>query len=840
MKKHLFPQLIFAFISLMLTPKFVAAQKTSLERIHENVRVTPYPQQGHTLYLNPSPLIVPAEMRKAEFLQFELSQDIGFASDKTIQSKPLPWCFFNPHRVLEEGKWYWRFRSVETTGDALPWSETHTFVVSKEIPQFVTPGFETFYSNLPKGFPRIYCFMEKELATTPGHVKTNPEYKEIINRGKIGLDNDFENDANPLNVAGQMGQMCNYLYTAYRTTGDKVYADKMLSYTRALISTPFTPKKADDFYCGDVLYLLTHTYDACYDLLGEDEKEKIGKLIFEIVPLHHDVQRKGKVENHIFENHYWQRAFREMLQIGLLFAETNDKAKEMLEYCYELWTARAPASGFNHDGEWHNGQGYFDTNIKTLWYVPQLFSYMTGTDFLQHPFYRNLGKAMVYTWPPRSMSAGFGDGNERQKVPTRQRAALADFLARETGDPYAVWYARECNNFYSDFEMRMYRVANYKKTYPASPPLPADATPAIWLEDTGEMMAHSDIRRYRENLFLSFRSSPFGSGSHTLSDQNSFNLHFRGVPVYRSSGYYLNFSDAHNIMSYRHTRAHNTILVDGIGQPFTTRAYGKMVRVLNGKNISYALGDASNAYCGVSEYPMWEKNFEAANLEQSVENGFGETPLKTYRRHIFLLHPDVVLIFDELEADKPVRWDWLLHSPVKFTINDKQNILTTRNDEKKFASVAQLFSNSACTITQTDKFVVGPDLSKARSGTQYPNQWHMTATFEPTAKNRIMTIIQIQPDGKATKKLTREGNNFRLGSWAINVELDPDKEPHLHIRNAKTGVIFNYGNKVLNVEGMEYQREKGSSVLYDEIDGEWVIHEMPDYDPKATGAVTEK
>ena len=124
-------------------------------------------------------------------------------------------------------------------------------------------------------------------------------------------------------------------------------------------------------------------------------------------------------------------------------------------------------------------------------------------------------------------------------------------------------------------------------------------------------------------------------------------------------------------MSYRHTRASNSILINGIDQPFTTRAYGKITRMVTGENITYALGDVSNVYCGTSEYKMWEKNFEKAGLTQTPDNGFGETPLKKYRRHIFLLHPYTVVIYDELESSENVRWDWLLHSPVEFDIDQK-------------------------------------------------------------------------------------------------------------------------------------------------------------------------
>lgn len=836
-RQHFFQRTIVALCVAALFPFGLQAQKTSLTQVHENVRVTPYPQQEHTIYINPAPLLVPVGMRKADFLQFALSQDSNFPASATIQSKPVPWCMFSPHRILASGTWYWRFRSISKSGTELAWSDTYSFSVTDEIPQFVTPPYEDFRKNLPNGYPRMYCFMEEGLRKAPATIKEHPECKDLITRAETALNTDYETNPRPYEVAGKMGQMANLLYTAYRGTGEQIYADKMLAYVRALLTSTPDEKLTNDFYCGDVLFLFTHVYDVCYNQLTADERKQLEKSVFRIAKYHHNIQRKGMEENHIFDNHYWQRAFREMLQVGLMFADTNAMAEEMLEYCYELWATRAPASGFNRDGEWHNGHGYFNANVKSLWYVPELMSYMTGTDFLQHPYYQNLGKALVYAWPPSSMSAGFGDGNESSSTPPRQRVALADYIARETADPYAIWYCNENNNAAEDFDMRLYRIGKSDKTYPADQPLPVNAPKAIWFEDLGEMAAHSNLPNHPENLFLSFRSSSFGSGSHTLSDQNSFNLHFRGIPVYRSTGYYLNFYDPHNLLSYRHTRAHNTILVDGIGQPFSTKGYGKLVRMLNGQHISYCLGDASNAYSGISEYPMWIKNFKASKVEQSVENGFGATPLKKYRRHLFLLHPDIVVVYDELEADKPVRWDWLLHSSVQFTIHSKENLLTTTYPEKQFSSIAQLFSNSKCTITQTDQFVSPPDPQKYRKGRSYPNQWHMTATFEKSVANRILTVIRIQPDGTLAKELIRKGNRFHVGPWEITAELDTAKPADILIRNSQNDVLFSFGNENPQVKGADLQREKGSSLLYDQVDGEWVVREMLDREPQATGAV---
>ena len=261
--------------------------------------------------------------------------------------------------------------------------------------------------------------------------------------------------------------------------------------------------------------------------------------------------------------------------------------------------------------------------------------------------------------------------------------------------------------------------------------------------------------------------------------------------------------------------------------------------MLNGQNITYALGDASNAYCGTSEYPMWIENFKNAGITQTPENGFGETPLTKYRRHIFMLHPYIVLIYDELEASKPVTWDWLLHSPVKFQIDAAKNELTTRYDNKMFTSVAQIFSNQSCEITQTDQFVCPPDPKKMKKGQEsnYVNQWHMTAKFQPSQANRILTVIRIQPDGEKEIKVNRKGNVFNCERWNIEAELDPAKPAAIRIVNTRNNATFSLGNDDVEISGTSYKRlEKGSSVLYDNIDGEWLVHEMSDYDPQITGA----
>ena len=131
---------------------------TLLTSVYANnpLRKVPYPQQEHTIYLNPAPLVVPLTLKQSDFLQFNLSPDENFERDKSILSKPVPWCVFNPHQILSSGTWYWRFRSVSKSGEEKPWSRTYSFTVTDTTPKFATPPFSTFFKNIPEEYPRIY------------------------------------------------------------------------------------------------------------------------------------------------------------------------------------------------------------------------------------------------------------------------------------------------------------------------------------------------------------------------------------------------------------------------------------------------------------------------------------------------------------------------------------------------------------------------------------------------------------------------------------------------------------------------------------------------------------
>ena len=396
------------------------------------LRTSPYPLEANDVFINPASLLVPPSMREGDLLQFNLSKDRRFRGNDDILSEPVPWGVFNPHRVLDEGKWYWRFRSVDKDGTEHPWSKTYSFTIKPGTPQFATPQFSDFLAGIPEEGPRIYCFLREGLEEARRTVRSHPEFSNMIEDGRRALAMSFTTDTVPYKHVFEMSESCDMLNTAYQMLGRKIYADKMVQNLRCLLpENPTDEFLANDFNAGELVYVLACTYETCGDLLAPAERRRTEELILEVISRYYHERLVGQTENRFFDEHIWQFTVRRFVQGCLVTYGKYPEAKEYLQYFYELWTSRAPATGFNRDGAWQNGANYFSANAVSLMYLPKLFGYATGTDFLQHPWYRNAGKGVACTWLPGSLSSGFGDGHEKMnEKPLRIRSAFADFLAR--------------------------------------------------------------------------------------------------------------------------------------------------------------------------------------------------------------------------------------------------------------------------------------------------------------------------------------------------------------------------------------------------------------------------
>lgn len=810
-------------------PTEPAEEVQEVSEYHEKIRTRPYPLAESTIFVNPAPLIVPQNMKTGATLQFQLSQDPTFASDATITSEPQQWCMYSPHRELAPGTWHWRFRN-----DAGDWSETYSFEITGSEDCFATPSFDVFMDNAPRRHPRLNCFTDAASEIYRETAPKHPEYRTLLSRAAGAMELDLSDTDALYRNYDNLRNCVTWLSDAYVVTGDEQYAAKLTTLLEAITSAPASDAQlfTENFATSAITYAYTAIYDLLYSRLSPSLRTAAEEQMMRALT-RFAASNIGYQENHIFDNHFWQHNMRVMFQTAFVLFDSAHAAEvlPLLQYYYELWCTRAPATGFSRDGLWHNGVGYMSANILTLAYMPKLLSYITRFDFLSHPWYRAASRSLCYSCPTGSMGVGFGDNSERYATTNRQYPVFADFLAAETGDGFAGWYATQNAALVrNDWDLRLYRITRQGAAYGTE--VPDDITNMAIYPDAGEVAMHSNITDTSSDLAVAFRSSGFGSGSHTTASQNAFNLYYGGRPVLHSSGYYQNFSDAHNLMSYRHSRAHNTILVNGIGQPYTTRAYGSMVRADGGSTISYALGDASHAYCGVTDDPLWTSAFAAAGIQQTPEFGFGTTPLQRYRRHLAMLQGGIVVIYDELEASEAARWDWLLHSDTPFDIDAEAATATVTSATS--TTCITLLGSSPATMRQTSDFVVPPAV---RDG--YPDQWHFSAVTEGADRLRVLAVIRTAAAGDNMPAITVDGGNVEVGSWTISACLDASQPAELTIVNSRTATGLSLGSAPFTVGKTTYSRNYShSTIIVDKKQGKVQATELVDIQPANSRSAT--
>ncbi|MEG1587490.1 MAG: DUF4962 domain-containing protein, partial [Bacteroidales bacterium] len=652
---------------------------------------------------------------------------------------------------------------------------------------------------------------EKALSVKLGHIDNEIDTSKVA-----GLTNQVQRKSllirESRKIVDREEANIEAMVRAYLLTKDQRFYNGAMDRIREMLSWKGSKNFAGDFNASTLLAVSTSAYDAFYDLLTADEKTLLlnslrenGNLFFEEFVNH--------LENRIADNHVWQMTFR-ILTMGA-FASYGDlpEANTWVDYCYNMWVARFP--GLNNDGGWHNGDSYFHVNIRTLIEVPAFYSRITGYDYFNDPWYNNNAQYVIYQQPPFSKTAGHGNAHEGQKKPSGVRVGYADALSRECQNPYAADYVKRIlaedkevlkKNFLGKSgDLTWYRVTTSKKPVASEKGL-QDLPNAHIFSETGLATMHTDLANYEKNAMFAFRSSPYGSTSHALSNQNGFNTFFGGQPIFYSSGHRTGFTDDHCMYSYRNTRGHNSILVNGMCQKIGTEGYGWIPQYYEGEAVSYFAGDASNAYGKVTA-PIWLIRAELSGTQFTPENGWDEDKLKTFRRHVVQLgNTGLYAIYDELEATEAVTYSYLLHTTefpmelkeTQLVNNQKGFIITGKN--KTGVAKAHLFCSESMTTDMTDQFFTTPVnwLNKTTADGKtitYPNHWHFSATSAKAVKTRFLTIMDIHGNEVHDRNITRNGDNFEVEGWIIECNLTDKGNASFCVTNPDKKATVNYNAK---------------------------------------------
>ena len=740
------------------------------------------------------------------------SSDPSFTAATTKEFRS-PWAMLNVYEPLTPGRWYWQY----AYGPDGKWSPIISFVVKEYDTPFLLPSFTQLEAKLPVVHPRILVdaaswdeFRARAL--------NKPEAKWYIEYADNALDTpmkriedidhkDIDKLENQMQVNAYMTQQsrkiidseeknCEALMRAYLLTKDPRYGQEAVNRVMVMTGWDSHQDVVGDFNDGTILSLASMVYDSCHDLLDDAQKKELLDA----------VARKGRkmyrrfnnyVEAYLFEDHIWQMTMRITAMAALATMDALPEAREWAEYCYNLWVARMP--GVNADGGWHNGDSYFSVNTRTLIEVPWLFSRLTGVDFFADPWYDGNIMYTMFQQPPFSKSGGNGSLHQNVGRPNANRIGYLDALARLKHNSYAADFVRRTLAVEPDYlkksllskpaDLCWFRL-QCPDSLPEGPGL-ADLPHSFVMPSSGLASGISDWNDHRRNPWWSFRSSPYGSHSHALANQNAFNTFYGGKPLFYSSGHHIEYTDRHAMICHRGSLAHNTILPDGFTQKIGVEGYGWIPRHYTGRNVTYVLGDASNAY-GKVESELWLMRGRQSNLEYSEANGWGEPGLKTFRRHLVDLgYNGLVFIYDELEAERPVEWHYRLHSIARpLGLATSSDMVKVSAYNGKGVSDAYIFSRTPLDCEVTDTFrIPAKDWLKA-GGKERPNHYHFTGRTVPSRRVAFATVVDTRgADSPSRRPAASKNGEIRVADWTITPRLDGRKFAFKAVNNVNGTVV---------------------------------------------------
>ena len=382
--------------------------------------------------------------------------------------------------------------------------------------------------------------------------------------------------------------------------------------------------------------------------------------------------------------------------------------------------------------------------------------------------------------------------------------AFATEIAKLTQYPMAAWYVAQCQRYESvDLSQksilrwfRLTKTADLQLPKFAPKPLPM----AQLFKETGVVALHTNPMQTENDLMVSMRSSPFGSYGHMIADQNTFNILYGGEKTFYRTGYKIDMNDPHRLGWNKHTRGNNGILIDDAGQPFSTEAFGMLTRFVQGERLAYAKGDAAQAY----------------QSDETKEN-YG---LKKFDRHLVLLKPGIVVVYDELEAEKPVSWSWLIHSMKPTQVDTVQGQFNSRFEKSE--GTGRLWSSQPITWALADTFdipavnVIGRVDEDGEEITYGAQQWHLKATSKmKSSRMKFLSVIEVGSEGTLPKIIPATSPTglvtVKVGDWQIKAQLGPSAPAELGITDASGYTAFATSGSSIDLKGKTYKGTLPSS-----------------------------
>jgi hypothetical protein len=835
----------FVLIGILTIFNNTFAQKILTTNLREKeiytvTRNTTSPSNGESPKFNSPSFQWPAKKNASYSVRISTTKNFD---QSLIEKNKIAFALFNPHQQLTQGKWYWQYKINQEN-----WNPIDSFDINTSTRIFPTLPVDKIINNIPAAHPRVLinkseinnfrlnASKTKEaiaIINEANKILTTPIPKEGDALPKYQGKDKFENEKIASLASKWSGRKIqenlNIFSQAYILTGDiKYFKIAKLWMLEVATWDPMGPSHTNNFADGGIMSSLAIGLDSFWDLLTESERNQIKKNVSTRADQFYKLWI-NQVEARSSSMHVWQHIMHNLLETALALKGEHPTAENWIEYIYELWIAQSPKMA-EEDGAWINGSAYFGMNALSLIDIPTIFKKLSGVDFMTAPWFQNNPKWLIYSFPPNSTSDGFGNDGERYKFPWINYAGYTDALARLTNNSSATWYANAVaksvgKEIADDAEFRWFRIRDGIKKTTALNPLPFKQD--AFFPEVGVGYMHTNVQDTKNDLMLSLRSSPFGPMSHTHADHNTFNIAYGGKRLFYNTGYRPAMGDPHFLGWYKHTQGHNGVLIDGNGQPFSDGAFGWIPRNIKGEQISYAVGDASNAYSGIVD-------------GKEIDHG-----MNLFRRHYVMLPPSIIVIYDELEADHPATWSWLLHNYDGFTLDPNKQTVFAQSETAK--AQVSLFSSSSIDLKLTDQFSVPVDnwtnkINEDGDTLNFVNQWHLEAVSkQKNEKMRYLAVMQVKPGGHFEKiVMSNDSKTISVGQFQIKANMNIKEPALIQINNIENTLSFVSSGTLMFEKNKYIGTDNKSAKLIEKKDGKIIFKEVLDEMPPAMKRMMSK
>jgi len=668
-----------------------------------------------------------------------------------------------PPRTFKPGTYTWRYRGKDANGNYTNWSRLRTFSIADDAVAMPLPPQEELLSRIPKTHPRLFVRPEnmqhlrklaegklkdryeklvekcEKLLANPPSTQEPPKYP----KGTVRKSEQWRNIwwPNRVRVITALNGAATLAFTRL-LGGQQEYG---LEAKRILLEcAKWDPASSTGYRYNDeagmpYAYYFARTYTFVNDLLTENEK-KICRDVMKIRgdEMYHYLNAWQKEPDIYYPRHFWQpygshtnRAWHFLGEVGIAFIGEIEEAEDWVWFAANVFFNVYPVWS-DDDGGWHEGAGYWASYQGRFTWWADVMREALGINAYDKPYYSKLGYYAMYLMPPGKVGGGFGDMNAKRTA--ERNAALMSVVAAQANNGHWQWYVEQLGG---PVDTGGY-IGFIRGALPKVKAVPPDDLPTSRLfRGTGQAYLNSNLTDANKSVQVVFKSSPFGSQSHGYEANNSFLLWAYGKRLLIRSGRRDIHGSEHHKNWMWSTRSTNCITINGRDQKkHSPETVGRITAFKTTPSMDIVVGDVGDIY-------------EQCSLER-------------FTRSIIFVKPQLVVVYDRLEAEEPATFQYWLHAINKFDVKGQHQIQVRNAD---IVCDIDFLAPSPLALTQTNQYDPNPrPRIKLR-------EWHLTATNLP-AKNKRMEFVTLYRPHRIGDQVPSEAGLEKIeGGYALKVKL---------------------------------------------------------------------